>query len=154
MVSFNKVFLIGNLTRDPELRYTPNGVAVATLRIAVNTQFRDRSGERKVDTCYVNVVVWSRQAELCCQYLSKGRRILVEGRLQSRSWETNEGNRRSVIEIRADRVQFLDGVRNQGTSSQDVISDVDIQDVSFEEDFVSSMELEDVGPTDDRDLPF
>ena len=73
MVSLNKIFLIGNLTKDPELRYTPQGTAVATLRLAVNTQFKDKTGEAKKDTCFVNVVVWGQLAEVCNQYLEKGR---------------------------------------------------------------------------------
>ena len=107
MASLNKVLLIGNLTKDPELRYTPNGVAVANLRIAVNRRFRDKSGELKEDTCFITVTAWDRQAEICNQYLAKGRQIFVEGRLQSRSWETNDGQKRSAIEIRAERIQFL-----------------------------------------------
>lgn len=107
MASLNRVFLIGNLTRDPELRYTPSGMAVANLRLAVNHRFKDRSGELKQDTCFINIVVWDKQAETSNQYLQKGRSVLIEGRLQSRSWQDNEGKNRSVIEVRADRVVFL-----------------------------------------------
>ncbi len=106
MVSFNRVLLIGNLTKDPELRYTPSGTPVANLRLAVNSSFKSQSGERKEETCFVTIVVWSRQAEICNQYLKKGRSIFVEGRLISRSWEA-EGQKRSTMEVRADRVQFL-----------------------------------------------
>ena len=109
MANLNRVFLIGNLTRDPELRYTPSGMAVTNLRLAANHRFKDRSGELKQDTCFINVVVWDKQAETCNQYLQKGRSVLIEGRLQSRSWQDNEGKNRSVIEIRADRVVFLNG---------------------------------------------
>ena len=108
MVSLNRILLIGNLTKDPELRYTPGGVAVANLRMAVNSMFKSQSGERKEETCFVTIVVWSKQAELCQQYLKKGRSIFVEGRLVSRSWEA-EGKTRSTMEVRADRVQFLGG---------------------------------------------
>lgn len=107
MVSFNKVFLVGNLTRDPELRYTPQGTAVSTLRLAANTPFKDKNGQLQKDTCFINVVVWGQMAEVCNQYLKKGSPVFVEGRLQSRSWQTNEGQNRSVIEIRAVRVQFM-----------------------------------------------
>ena len=107
MANLNKVFLIGNLTRDPELRYTPSGTAVANIRIAVNRQFKDRSGELKKDTCFLTVVVWDKQAEASCQFLQKGRPVFVEGRLQSRSWEDNAGQKRNVLEVRADRIQFL-----------------------------------------------
>ena len=107
MANLNKVFLIGNLTRDPELRYTPAGVAVANLGVAVNRRFRDKSGELKEDVCFLTVTVWDKQAEACCQYLQKGSPIFVEGVLQSRSWETTEGQKRSTIDVRAERVQFL-----------------------------------------------
>jgi len=107
MASLNKVLLIGNLTKDPELRYTPQGAAVVNLRIAVNTRFKDKKGEVKTDTCFINAVVWGQLAETCNQYLHKGRSVLIDGRLQSRSWQDQEGKNRSVIEVRADRVQFL-----------------------------------------------
>ena len=106
MVSLNRVLLIGNLTKDPELRYTPAGTPVANLRLAVNSSFKDQAGARKEETCFVTVVVWSRQAEICQQYLKKGRSIFIEGRLIYRSWEA-EGKTRSTMEVRADRVQFL-----------------------------------------------
>ena len=106
MVSLNRVLLIGNLTKDPELRYTPAGTPVATLRLAINSSFKGQDGQRKEETCFVNVVVWSKQAEICNQYLKKGRSVFVEGRLIFRSWEA-EGKTRSLLEVRADRVQFL-----------------------------------------------
>lgn len=107
MANFNKVLLIGNLTKDPELRYIPQGTAVVNLRLAVNRKFRTKNQELKEDTCFVTVVVWDKQAETCNQYLHKGSPIFVEGMLQSRSWEDNAGQKRNVIEVRADRVQFL-----------------------------------------------
>ena len=113
MPNFNRVFLMGNLTRDPELRYIPNGTAVANLRMAINRRFRDQSGETKEETCFLTVVVWGKQAENCSQYLSKGRAILVEGRLRSRSWETQEGQKRNTIEVVASTVQFLGGPKGQ-----------------------------------------
>ena len=106
MASLNRVLLIGNLTRDPELRYIPSGTAVANLRLAVNSTWKDQAGQRKEETCFVTIVVWGRQAESCNQYLKKGRAIFVEGRLIYRSWEA-EGKTRSTMEVRADRVQFL-----------------------------------------------
>jgi len=108
MVSLNRVLLIGNLTKDPELRYTPSGTPVANLRLAVNSSFKDQAGQRKEETCFVTIVVWSRQAEICQQYLKKGRSVFIEGRLIYRSWEA-EGKTRSTMEVRADRVQFLGG---------------------------------------------
>lgn len=107
-MNLNRVLLIGNLTKDPELRYTPSGTPVGTLRLAINSSYKSQTGERKEETCFVNVIVWSRQAETCNQYLKKGRAVFVEGRLVSRSWEA-EGQKRSTMEVRADRVQFLGG---------------------------------------------
>ena len=116
MVSLNRVLLIGNLTKDPELRYTPSGTPVANLRLAVNSMFKDQSGQRKEETCYVTIVVWSKQAEICNQYLKKGRSVFVEGRLLYRSWEA-EGKTRSTMEVRADRVQFLGGAPGAAAGS-------------------------------------
>lgn len=107
MANLNKVFLIGNLTRDPELRYTPAKVAVANLGVAVNRKFRDKTGELREDVCFLTVTVWDKQAGACCQYLQKGSPVFVEGVLQSRSWETSDGQKRSTIDVRAERVQFL-----------------------------------------------
>jgi len=112
MANLNKVFLIGNLTRDPELRYTPGGTAVANLGIAVNRRFKDSSGELKEEVCFLTVTVWDKQAEACCQYLKKGRPVFVEGVLQSRFWETSDGQKRSAIDVRAERVQFLGSYNN------------------------------------------
>ncbi|MBI3323876.1 MAG: single-stranded DNA-binding protein [Candidatus Omnitrophica bacterium] len=116
MASLNRVFLIGNLTRDPELRYTPGGTAVASFGMAINTAITRPNGEAKEDVCFVRVVVWGKQGENCKQYLSKGRLVFVEGRLIYRSWE-QEGKTRSTLEVRADRVQFLGGRREEATSS-------------------------------------
>lgn len=107
MANFNKVLLIGNLTKDPELRYTPQGTAVVNLRLAVNRKFKDRNQELKDEVCFITAVVWDKQAETCNQYLHKGSPVFIEGRLQSRSWEDNAGGKRNVIEVRAERVQFL-----------------------------------------------
>lgn len=114
MASLNKVLLIGNLTKDPELRYTPQGTAVVNLRLAVNRRFRDKaSQEFKEETCFITAVVWDKQAETSNQYLRKGSPVFVEGRLQSRSWEDNTGQKRSVVEVRAERVQFLQGAASK-----------------------------------------
>jgi single-strand DNA-binding protein len=117
MASFNKVLLIGNLTKDPELRYTPQGTAVVNLRLAVNRKFKDKNQAMKEETCFVTAVAWDKQAETCNQYLHKGSPILVEGRLQSRSWEDAAGNKRSVVEVRAERVQFLGQPPSGGAAS-------------------------------------
>ncbi|MDP2939615.1 MAG: single-stranded DNA-binding protein [Candidatus Omnitrophota bacterium] len=107
MASLNKVFLIGNLTRDPELRYTPSGLAVVNLRLAVNRRYKDKNSELKEETCFVTVTAWDKQAEVCNQYLQKGRPVFIEGRLQSRSWETSDGQKRNVLDVKAERIQFL-----------------------------------------------
>ncbi len=107
MASLNKVLLIGNLTRPPELRYTPSGTAVADLRLAVNRAYTTQGGERREDTCFLTVVVWGKQAESCGEYLDKGSPILIEGRLQTRDWETKDGQKRNVVEVVAERVQFM-----------------------------------------------
>ena len=107
--SLNKVLLIGNLTRDPELRYIPSGSAVATFTVAVNRVYKDQAGEKKEQVSFIRVVVWGRRAEVCGEYLSKGSPVFVEGRLQSRDWETQEGQKRSTVEVVADNIQFLRG---------------------------------------------
>ena len=114
MASFNKVLLMGNLTRDPELRYVPSGTAVASFGLAMNRTYTTQTGEKKEEVCFVTVIVWGKQAESCSQYLNKGSQVFVEGRLSSRSWE-QEGQKRSVLEVRAERVQFL-GKPKTGTS--------------------------------------
>jgi single-strand DNA-binding protein len=123
MANFNKVFLIGNLTKDPELRYTPQGTPVLNLRLAVNRRFRNKNQELKEETCFVTVVVWNKQAETCNQYLHKGSGVFIEGRLQSRSWEDNQGQKRNVLEVRAERVQFLGaGISKISQESQEEMS--------------------------------
>ncbi|MBU0709883.1 MAG: single-stranded DNA-binding protein, partial [Candidatus Omnitrophica bacterium] len=111
MANFNRVFLMGNLTKDPELRYTPQGTAVVNLRLAVNRKYKNKDQELKEETCFITAVAWNRQAETCNQYLHKGSSCFIEGRLQSRSWEDNSGQKRNVIEVRAERVQFLGAPR-------------------------------------------
>lgn len=107
----NKVILIGNLTKDPELRYTPNGVAVATFTIAINRPRTNQAGEREAD--FINIVAWQKLADLCASYLRKGRQAAIEGRLQTRSYDNKEGKRVFVTEVVAENVQFLGGRREQ-----------------------------------------
>lgn len=108
MAQLNKVLLIGNLTRDPEVRFTPKGSAVADLGIATNRTWRAENGEEKEEVCYVNVVVWGKQAESAGKYLKKGRPVFIEGRLQFESWEKN-GEKRSTLKVHCERLQFLGG---------------------------------------------
>jgi len=109
MASLNKVLLVGNLVRDPELRYTPNGTAVADFRMAINREYVGKEGEARSETCFVDIVAWQRQAEVCNQFLSKGSLVFVEGRLQMDTWETPQGEKRSKYRVVAERVQFLGG---------------------------------------------
>jgi single-strand DNA-binding protein len=124
--SLNQVTLMGNLTRDPELRQTPNGQSVTSFSLALNRAYKDASGEWQEATDYIDCVCWGPLAERVAQYLSKGRRCLVQGRLQSRSWE-QDGNKRSKVEVLANDVTFLDsrgGGEDSGSSySQDAGSD-------------------------------
>jgi len=115
MIDVNKVLIAGRLTRDPELRYTSSGTAVTTLPLAVSRRYTSKAGEKGEETCFINVVVWAKAAEFCAEYLGKGRAVFVEGRLQSRSWETDSGQKRSVIEVRAQRVQSLEWVDKEDT---------------------------------------
>ncbi len=151
MASFNKVILVGGLTRDPELKQAASGVKVADLSLAISEQWKDRTtGETKESTCYVDVVVWQKQAELCCQYLSKGRQILVEGRLQLDEWENQQGEKRRKLRVRADRVQFLsDGRRSD---SQDNRSASEQHSKNNTPGTVDSDDLDDLD--NDDDLPF
>lgn len=110
--SVNQVILLGNLTRDPELRQTPNGQSVVSFSLALNRAYKDQSGEWQEATDYIDVVAWGPLAERVSQYLTKGRRALVQGRLQSRSWE-QDGQKRSKVEVLANDVTFLDG-RGEG----------------------------------------
>src|SRR5207244_10178764 len=101
------IMLIGNLTRPPELTYTPIGTAVADLRSAVNRNYTTQSGEKREEATFLTVVVWSKQAESCGEYLDKGSQVFVEGRLQMRDWEGKDGQKRTVTEVVAERVQFM-----------------------------------------------
>ena len=108
--NINRVVLVGNLTRDPELRHTPSGMAVCSLRLAVNTRRKDSStGEWTEKPNYFDITVWGAQGENCAQYLAKGRPVGVDGRLEWREWEAQDGSKRQAVEVIADTVQFLGG---------------------------------------------
>ena len=109
MASLSKVLLIGNLTRDPELRYTTGGAAVVTFTLATNHRYSTASGESKEEVSFIRVTVWGKMAENCGKYLSKGRPVFVEGRLKQNNWETEKGEKRSTLEVVAQNVQFLGG---------------------------------------------
>jgi single-strand DNA-binding protein len=111
--NINRVVLVGNLTRDPELRQTPSGTSVCSLRIAVNSRRRDESGQWSDKPNYFSISVFGNQAESCAQYLSKGRPVAIDGRLDWREWQTQDGQKREAVEIVAESVQFL-GSRGDG----------------------------------------
>ncbi len=113
-MSLNKVMLIGNLGKDPELRFTPSGRAVARFSLATSEQWTDQQGQRQDRTEWHNIVVWGKQAESCGQYLSKGRQVFVEGSIRSRQYDDKEGQKRYITEVIAQRVQFLGGGRGEG----------------------------------------
>jgi single-strand DNA-binding protein len=110
----NKVILIGNLGRDPEVRYTPGGQAVANFTIATNEAWTDKSGQKQERTEWHRIVVWGKQAELCGEYLSKGRQVYIEGRLQTREWTNKEGAKQYTTEVVANQVVFLSGGDRSG----------------------------------------
>jgi single-strand DNA-binding protein len=142
LAALNKVMLMGRLTRDPEVRVIPSGVSVANLGLAINRRYKDKTGEWKDDTCFVTVVLWSKQAEVAQRYLRKGSAIYVEGRLESRSWEGKDGEKRSTLEVRADRFEFLDKTtrREDGMGGEPVGAASENYDAS--------------GPSDGDDIPF
>ena len=121
----NKVMVIGNLGADPEMRYTANGSAVTNFNVATNREYTTTDGERRQETEWFRVVTWNRLAEICSQYLSKGRQVYVEGRLQTRSWEGQDGQTRYRTELVAETVKFLGG-RDGGGGAQEPLGGVPV----------------------------
>ncbi|MCL5438719.1 MAG: single-stranded DNA-binding protein [Patescibacteria group bacterium] len=119
--SLNRVQLIGNLTRDPELRYTPSGAAVCTFGLATNRSWTTESGEKKEDAEFHRIVAWNKLAEICSQFLTKGRKVFVEGRLSTRNWTGQDGNQRTTTEIVINDMILLD---NKGTRKEEVVEEV------------------------------
>ena len=115
----NRAILIGRLTKDPELRYTPNGVAVASFTLAVDRSFTNQQGEKEAD--FIPIVVWRKQAENCANYIGKGSLVAVEGRIQVRTYDTKDGQRRWATEVVADNVRFLDKRGNTNTQEVNTI---------------------------------
>ena len=148
MASYNRVIVIGNLTRDPELKRTPSGAAVCDLRLAVSESYRNKEGERIERPVFVDVVVWNQQAENCNQYLSKGSPVLVEGRLQYDEWKNQQGETRSKIRIVASRTQFLGTSQSHESSAQPVDSS-DATDAQPRNSAESAPE-----PEGDEEIPF
>ena len=122
-MSLNKVLLIGNLGKDPEVRFTPGGRAVARFPVATSEVWSDQEGQRQERTEWHNVVVWGKQAETCGQYLAKGRQVFIEGSIRTRQYDDKDGNRRYITEIIAQRVQFLGGGGGRGAEARGAASD-------------------------------
>ena len=150
MANLNKVMLIGNLTRDPELRYTPKGTAVADIGMAINRVRTNDQGERQEDTTFVDVTLWGRQAELAQQYLSKGRPVYIEGRLQMDTWEDkNSGQKRSKLKVVGENMQFIGsggggGGRPSGGEEQPAASQAQ----------GGSPAAEEISDEEEKDIPF
>jgi single-strand DNA-binding protein len=119
MSTLNRVFLMGNLTRDPEVRYTPSGTAVGDLGLAINETYKNKDGEAVETTVFIDVEVWARQAETCMEYLHKGSPVFVEGRLKLDQWTNQQNEKRSKLRVRADRVQFLGAARRGAVEAAD-----------------------------------
>ena len=132
MTGINKVFLLGNLTRDPELRYTANGFAVAGFGIAVNRRYK-QDNEWKEEACFIDITVWGKRAESCAEYLHKGSAAFIEGRLNFRSWETEQGQKRNKLEVVATNVQFLSRAPKDNNSFESR-KDSNIQDSKINAD--------------------
>ena len=113
MASYNKVILMGNLTRDPEVKFLPSGTAVANFGLAMNESYTDQQGERKDTTCFVDIEAWGRQAEVVGEYFTKGKPILIEGSLKYDSWEAEDGTKRNRLKVRLYRFQFVGGRRDE-----------------------------------------
>ncbi len=130
MSNLNKIFLMGNLTRDPELRYTPSNVGVVTFGLAVNSNIgKDADGTRKVETLFIDIIAFGKQAETIAQYCKKGTPLFVEGRLRLRTWEDKDGNKRSKHEVILNAFQFIGGANNN--PKDDVKLPEDDEDVPF-----------------------
>ncbi|MBU2063704.1 MAG: single-stranded DNA-binding protein [Candidatus Omnitrophica bacterium] len=155
MASLNKVFLIGNLTRDPELRYAPSGTAVTTFSVATSRVYISPTGEKKQDVCYVRVVCWAKLAQICSEYLYKGRPVFIEGRLQSRSWQAQDGTKRSTLEIVAQNVQFLGKGKTMGTAAHETADQP--QESQSPEDNPQSIDINELAvesAPQDEEVPF
>lgn len=150
--SLNKVQLIGNLTRDPELRYTPNGTAVCSFGIATNRNWTTDAGEKKDEAEFHNIVAWNKLAELCSQFLVKGSKVYVEGRLATRSWQAQDGQQRSRTEIVISDMILLDGKRPAATEGEETEKEEKLEEKTEEEEKEESdAPTEEVAPDD---IPF
>jgi len=154
MATLNRVLLIGNLTKDPEVRYLPSGKAVTELRMAINNKYKLASGEEREETCFVGVVVWGKQGEACGQYLSKGSPLLVEGRLQYDEWE-KDGQKHNRLRVVADRTQFIGAPKRAEYSDSADSSGGEARPASAPRVSAKAPGSDDAAPSGDEDnLPF
>jgi single-strand DNA-binding protein len=155
MAGVNKVILIGNLGKDPEMRYTPSGQAVATFSLATTERRTDKTGQRKDLTEWHNLVAFGKTAELINQYLKKGRSCYIEGKIQTRSWDDKDGNKKYKTEILVNTVQFLGGAHPGASSGAQVAPSNDTAVAAGEENFEPMAPMPDAGPVGaNDDLPF
>ncbi len=156
--SLNKVQLIGNLTRDPELRYTTGGTPVVTFGMATNKSWKDQEGNVKEVAEFHNIVAWNKMAEICQQLLAKGMKVYIEGSLSTRSWEADDGSTRYKTEVRVDDMILLDSKGKQGDGSSIQTGgekvEVDVEEKEVVETPVVEDEGSDEDPLEDSDLPF
>ena len=124
-MSVNKVILVGNLGKDPELRYTPSGTAVATFSLATTERYKDRDGNRQEKTEWHNIVAWRQLAEICGKFLHKGKQVYIEGKIQTRSYDDRDGNKRYITEIVADQMQMLGSKNDDATGRSRQSNDYD-----------------------------
>ncbi len=140
-MSFNKIILVGNLGRDPELRYTPQGTPVCTFSLATNERRKDKSGEMQDQTTWFRVTLWNRQAETASQYLTKGRQVYIEGRLRVEEWTDRDGKARHTLEVHATEMHFIGGGRGA-------------EEPHMEKAATAGATASDVGEPADDDIPF
>lgn len=133
MPELNSVLVAGNLTKDPVFRQTSNSTPVVNFSIAANRKYKDSANQWQEDVCYVGIVAWNKLAESCRERLKKGSAVLIDGELQSRTWKTDDGHNRSIVEIKAKRIQFLNKLLKTNGSATDDVESIASDDSSFEE---------------------
>jgi len=154
MANFNKVILMGNLTRDPQLRFLPSNTAVCDFGLAINRRYRGQDGELKDETCFVDVDVFGKPAETISQYMSKGRAILVEGRLRFRQWTTEDGQKRSKLSVVAERFQFVGGRAEGGGGARQAPPERAAAGAPGPPVEAGAAPLDEAPPATDDDIPF
>ena len=154
MANFNKVILMGNLTRDPQLRFLPSNTEVCDFGLAINRRYRGQDGELKDETCFVDVDVFGKQAKTISQYMTKGRAILVEGRLRFRQWTTEDGQKRNKLSVVAERFQFIGGRGEGGGGAQQAPPEREAAGAPGPAAEAGAAPLDEAPPATDDDIPF